>query len=211
MQTIELRKKGYSINEIARIVPVSKSTISLWCSSVVLGKKAKDRIDSLLSRGQVRSRAKIKLLTQSKTKKAFESAATVLNTVHFEQDHFRILCSMVYFCEGAKSLGSVNFTNSDPQLIGFFLFLLRKSFKIKESKLRVLMHLHDYHNEEIQKDFWSNTTSIPKHQFQKTYLKQSNHLYRKDNYQGCVVVRYYDTSVARDLNAIAKITMERYK
>ena len=73
------------------------------------------------------------------------------------------------------------------------------------------MHLHKYHNEKVQKDFWSKITKIPKEQFNKSYLKPSNKKYKKEGYQGCIKVYYGDVSVARKLQAIAKIFMERYK
>lgn len=73
------------------------------------------------------------------------------------------------------------------------------------------MHLHGYHNEETQKSFWSRVTKIPKTQFNRSYLKPSNGIYKKENYQGCIKIAYNDVVVARKLESIAKLLMERYK
>ena len=116
---------------------------------------------------------------------------------------------MIYLCEGNKSLKSLTtFTNSDPNLISTFLYLFRNSFNLNEKKFRVLMHLHKYHNEEIQKNFWSK---IPKDQFNRTYLKPNSGKYKKRDYQGCIKVYYGDVSITRKLQSIAKMFMERYK
>ena len=119
---------------------------------------------------------------------------------------------MIYLCEGNKSLKSLTtFTNSDPNLISTFLYLFRNSFDLNEKKFRVLMHLHKYHNEEIQKNFWSKITKIPKDQFNRTYLKPNSGKYKKRDYQGCIKVYYGDVSITRKLQSIAKMFMERYK
>ena len=73
------------------------------------------------------------------------------------------------------------------------------------------MHLHKYHDEKSQKDFWSKITNIPKEQFNKTYQKPSNGKYKKEGYQGCIKVYYGDVSIARKLQSVAKTLMERYK
>ena len=118
---------------------------------------------------------------------------------------------MIYWCEGNKSLrDSVFFTNSDPRLIANFLHLFRNSFDIDESKFRVCMHLHDYHNEEKQLNFWSDVTFIPKNQFFKSYKKLNTKKRIRDNYQGCIQVRYYDINIARKLQAVAKEFMDKY-
>jgi len=43
-KAIALRKEGYSIKEIARILPVSKSSASIWVKEVILNSQAKKRL-----------------------------------------------------------------------------------------------------------------------------------------------------------------------
>lgn len=86
-------------------------------------------------------------------------------------------------------------------MIKIFMFLFRLSFNIDESKFRILMHLHEYHNEEKQKEFWSNLTKIPQSQFTKTYWKPHTKKRKRENYPGCIRVGYYSAHVARQLYA----------
>ncbi len=90
----------------------------------------------------------------------------------------------------------------DPSLIALFLDLLRKGFKINESKLRILMHLHNYHDEVIQKEFWSIVTNIPFAQFHQSYWKPNTGKRKHAHYPGCIALSYYDAKIAKELKAI---------
>lgn len=210
-EVIELRKQGYSINEIKQKVPVSKGTISVWVQNVVLSPSAQKRLDSQSTNARLRSQETIRKQTIEKHIHSKSIAEKIVRGVDLNSSDLAILCAMIYWCEGNKELKSVSFTNSDPKLISLFLALLRKSFNIQESKLRVLMHLHSYHNEEKQKKFWSQITHIPVKNFSRTYLKPHTGLYKKENYPGCIRIGYHDVELARQLSYIAKLFMERYK
>ncbi|KKQ87525.1 MAG: hypothetical protein UT09_C0014G0007 [Parcubacteria group bacterium GW2011_GWF2_38_8] len=208
----KLRVKGYSVKELHKILGVSKSTISVWIQGIELSDKAEIRLKKNYTNGQLASQKTIKEKTRQKNIQADNFAEEVLSKTDFTKTNQTALCSMIYFCEGNKSLKSlVTFTNSDANLIRTFLYLFRNSFDLDEKKFRVLMHLHKYHNEKTQKDFWSNVTGISQEQFNRSYLKPNSGKYKKEGYQGCIKVHYADVSVARKLQSVAKIFMERYK
>lgn len=208
----ELRKKGYSINELSRILIVSKSTISKWVNHIELSSKAKKRIENNYSKGQLASQKTIKEKTMIKNIEADNSALDKLRSIKLSSDYTVLICSLIYQCEGNKSIkDSITFTNSDPELIRTFLYLFRNSFVLDENKFKVLMHLHGYHNEIKQKKFWSQVTGISQKQFLKTFNKPSTGIYKKDKYEGCIQVRYHDVKIGRVIQAVAKKFMERYK
>ncbi len=208
----KFRKQGYSIKELKEILGVSKSTISVWIKNVHLSEKAQSRLRNNYTKGQLASQKTIKEKTEQKNLEADNFAINNLKRIDFSSEINLLLCAVLYQCEGSKSIkDAVTFTNSDPDLIKTFVSLLRNSFNLDEKRFRVLMHLHKYHNEKIQKDFWSKITKIPKKQFNKSYLKPSNEKYKKEGYQGCIQVRYRDVIIGRKLQAVAKMFMERYK
>lgn len=191
---------------------MSKSTISKWVKNIELSPLAQARIDSNYTKGQLASQKTIKEKTYRKNLEADIFAINKLKNVNLFSELSLLLCTMIYQCEGSKSIkDSVTFTNSDPDLIKTFLFLFRKSFDLDENKFRVLMHLHNYHNENLQKKFWSNITGIPIQKFLKTTNKVNTGLYKKEDYQGCIQVRYKDVKIGRIISAVAKKFMERYK
>jgi hypothetical protein len=208
----KLRLKGYSVKELHRTLKVSKSTISRWVQNIKLSEQAQVRLRQNYTNGQLASMKTIKEKTRQKNIVSDNFANEILSKTKLSKEEQSILCSMIYLCEGNKSLQSlIVFTNSDPSLISTFLYLFRNSFDLDEKKFRVLMHLHKYHNEETQKNFWSKITGIPKEQFHRTYLKPNSGMYKKEGYQGCIKVYYGDVSIARKLQSIAKMFMERYK
>lgn len=124
---------------------------------------------------------------------------------------WRLCAALIYWCEGAKrNLSNVQFTNSDPKLVSLFLYALRLGFNLDEKRLSALVHLHEYHNEERQLALWSKVTRIPLVQFTKTYWKPHTKIRQRENYPGCINVRYGDASVARRLNAIYTIFADNY-
>ena len=210
-KALELRRSGYSLGQIHKELSVSKSTVSVWVSGIKLSKEAKAKIQKRSSDGQLRSQELKRQKRKAKEKLAENYGKNVVLGTALNKNSLEIICSMIYWCEGNKSLrDSVFFTNSDPKLISNFLYLFRNSFNVDEGKFRVCVHIHDYHEDEKQKDFWSEITSIPKEQFIKSYRKPNTKKRIRDNYQGCAQVRYYDIDVARKLQATAKEFMKKY-
>ena len=123
-------------------------------------------------------------------------------------DHRKIMCAMLYWCEGNKSPGTVVFTNSDHKLVKTFLKLLRESFILDEKKFHPCVHIHEYHSASRQLDFWSKTTNINKQQFTKPYRKPNTGKRIREGYQGCLSLRYHDSDLARRLLATAKAFLE---
>lgn len=212
LRALQLREKGYSVKELHTKLGVSKGTISLWVRDVDLSEKAKRRLESLYTQGQLISQRVIKEKTRQKNKIADQFASKTMGNLNLSPEVKILLCAMIWWCEGGKALSnSVTFTNSDPDLIKSFLFLFREAFSPDEKKFRILLHLHDYHNEVELKNFWSKATKVSLGQFNRTHWKKSDHKFKKEGYKGCVKLSYYDVKSARILHAVAKRFMERYK
>ena len=117
----------------------------------------------------------------------------------------KVICALLYWCEGGKTeKAKLSFINSDPKLVKYFVDTFRKSFDVDESRFRALIHLHDYHNVNRQTKFWSKITSISETQFTKPYNKPSTGKRIKENYQGCVSVRYYGKQIAQEMLFLIK-------
>lgn len=202
---LKLRGEGYSIKEISDKLNIAQSTSSLWVRRVILGESAQKRLNSRKIVGQ----NKTSLIWKKKKEKECAAdkiaAQEVVNKICKDRAHYKIYCSLLYWCEGGKSdKTGLRFTNSDPELIQIFLALLREGFEVNEEKLHILMHLHEYHNEKKQKVFWSEATNIPSCQFYRTYLKLNTAKRVKADYPGCITIYYDDRMLARRVRAIYK-------
>lgn len=201
-RAIALRKKGFSLKEIADKLQIAKSTASEWLSSIKLSLSAQKRLAKKQILGQYKTVLLKKKLKELNRRHYEKEALETLKDVSLSKEIARLCCTLLWWCEGNKNASFVRFTSSDSTLITNFIFLLRKSFQLDESKFRVLVHIHKYHNDDIQKKYWSNITGIPLTQFHRSYQKFNTGIRIKENYQGCIALTYYNARIAKELEAI---------
>lgn len=92
-----------------------------------------------------------------------------------------------------------------------FVNLLREAFDADESKFRLLIHIHEYHNDLKQRKFWSKATGISLKQFTKSYVKPHTGKNKRKDYPGCASLRYYDYRIALELEAIYNIFSDKFR
>jgi hypothetical protein len=115
---------------------------------------------------------------------------------------------MLYWAEGTKSpkSGAFIFVNTDPALLNLYITTLRNTFPIIESKFRIGLQIHEYHNSEAAILFWSNCLNIPKSQFWKIYVKKrSKHKKFRENFQGMCSIYYGDRTIRDELLSLGKL------
>lgn len=201
-RAIKLRRRGFSIKEIAAKLHIAQSTSSAWLSDITLSNTAQKRLVRRKILGQYKSILISKKAREEQRKALEETSRSMLSTLPQSRELMKLCCALVWWCEGNKNTTSVKFTNSDTTLISNFLYFLRVGFNINESKLRALVHIHQYHNDLEQKKFWSQITKIPLSQFHRSYEKPNTGKRSRENYPGCLALVYYDASVAKELKAI---------
>lgn len=201
-RAILLRKQGRSLSEITRELGIVKSTASVWLSDIVLP----DDLQLVIKQKEAIGREKA--LEARKTKFALQKALYAktakedIATISFSKEFHKLSCALLWWCEGNKDTTMVRFTNSDKTLVKNFLRSLRTGFLIDESKLRVLIHIHEYHDNNTQRVFWSKITDIPLTQFHESYQKPHTGKRRHTNYEGCIAISYYDAKIAKEMEAL---------
>lgn len=210
LHAVSLREKGFSVNEIVKKVGVAKSSVAVWVRNVPMSDKARKRLLTRIKLCQIISAERKRQRTQELLHRYKEQAVATLTDIDNTSAE-RIICALLYWCEGLKNLSNgVGFINSDPKLIKTFLTLLRRSFPLDEKKFRLCVHLHGYHNTEKQIAFWSKVTNIDKVQFIKPYRKPHTGKRIKKDYPGCLSVRYYSNDLAKRLLMTATAFLEKY-
>ncbi|TSC52605.1 MAG: hypothetical protein LiPW39_558 [Parcubacteria group bacterium LiPW_39] len=183
---IALRKKGLSYNEILKLVPVSKSTLSLWLRDVGLAKKQKQRLSEKRRLAQIKAqqacRAKRVKITEE-IKSIAKGEVGLLN-----ERELWLIGAALYWAEGSKQKANnvsarVAFSNSDPQMLKLFLEWLRRCCKILPQDIIFSIYLHETATErksEIQR-YWAETTGFPLNQFNKIVWKKNKINTRRKN------------------------------
>ncbi|TSC52287.1 MAG: Uncharacterized protein LiPW41_498 [Parcubacteria group bacterium LiPW_41] len=209
-KTITMRKQGFSLNEIHTKTGVAKGTLSVWLRDVELSDGARSKLLGKIKKGQYISAENKKEKTKKIFQKYLEEGRKEIDDVDIDKGLARIICSLIYWCEGAKSEKTgIAFTNSDPQLVRTFLAMLRSGFDVDERKFSVCVHLHSYHNPGKQLEFWSKTANIPLERFIKPYQKKNTGKRIKENYQGCITIKYYNNDLARRVLMLGKATISK--
>ena len=210
-EMVKLRKEGMSYGFLSTKFKVAKSTLHYWLSSIEYSKdkvfqSRKNWIKNIQPLGALANHQKrLERLKIIENRTIFE----VNENLHIAESK-KALLAMLYWAEGAKGRGDIiTFANTDPQLTKLFISLLRQSYTLDESKFRVRVHLHYYHNENKVKKYWSKLLKIPIAQFGKTYWKKrgTNKIYRK-NENGICFVRYNSLALKEEIMYYAHNTAD---
>lgn len=201
-QAQKLRQQGYSFGEIGLMLKISKSTAGLWSRSEFLSETAKLRLKKLSedgrNKGVIANKIKLEKIIFDINEKC-----QVLRNKSYSINDYKLFLALLYWGEGAKTGNRLNFINSDPEMIKLYLYFLRTSFNINEDKLRVWLHLHDYHIKIEMIEYWSKITGIPKNQF-SIYNKPHTGINKKPGYKGCLSIRYGDSRILKEVFIIIK-------
>jgi len=202
-KAIKLRRKGYSFREISEILNVAKSTAGAWTRSEKLDEQARARIEQLGDQGRGRAIKTNKMKRELVWRNIAKECTVLRDGRDYGDNDYKIFLALLYWAEGEKTRGKFAFVNSDPVMIKLYLSLLRKAFLIDESRFKVWLHLHEYHNQEEMISFWSKVTGICKNQF-SVYNKPHTGINKKPGYKGCLSITYRDSRILKELFIIVK-------
>lgn len=186
-QAIQLRKEGKSYSEIKKIIGVSKSTLSSWLKDIVLTEEHKLRLNRLQSSGYLGAK-KQQIFALRHHNEIKEKAKR--EAVELAKSPFFIAGLMLYWAEGGKKYGSVQFSNSDPAMIKIMMRWFREFCFVSEKRFRIGLFIHSLHTQKDCLSYWQKITRIPLTQFHKPYIKPTVLSNRKNKlYEGtCVIV-----------------------
>lgn len=183
-----MRKLGRSYGEIAKLLGVAKSTVSLWCRHIALSAEARKRLYTLqveiLSRGPKSSQAR----RQAEISEIIQQAKQEVS-LPLSKESKKIAGAMLYWAEGSKTV-DFNFTNSDPYLVLFMVNWMDEVFGIKPATLVAYLNIHTGQDELTIKKYWSKLTGIPINNFGKTFIKPEGVGFKQNNlYYGTIRIR----------------------
>lgn len=211
-----LRRQGLSLDELTARLQIPKTTVQNWVHAIPLSQKARRRLYARLVdggnpgrlRGADANRRKLDAWRQS----VRERAASIASGIRLSPRWNRVLCAMLYLCEGSKypAARCLGFGNSDPRLIRCFLRLFRQSFAVDERKFRCqIMHRWDQSLPGLIR-YWSQATGMPNRQFYRNQADprtRATPTLRKD-YRGVCYVQYTSTDLQFTLQCLGEAVMK---
>jgi transcriptional regulator with XRE-family HTH domain len=201
-KAIKLRRRGYSIADIAKRLRIAESTASLWCRAVKL---TPNQIAALSARTHRKLDRFFKLVEKQREKRQ-KTAAKIITDASTKTEcltnrELFIAGVSLYWAEGFKHSAEkrVGFCNSDPEMMRFVIRFLKTCLGVKPEEISPRLTLNEASRDRtaaIQK-FWSEKLNIPLSQFtkpfyQKTKLKkQYDH---PENYHGVLRIHVRKSS-----------------
>lgn len=210
-----LRAEGKTYKEILTTLKldVSKSTIAAWCRDVSLPPRYADKITDLRLQSFKKMRAAFQKNKEEKNKR-FLDELRVRNksSIKLYKESIpakKLVVAVLYLAEGSKNKSSIMFGNSDPFVIKLFVDLLRKCYKIDESKFRCTVQCRADQDVKKLEAFWSRLCNIPLTQFYKARVdpRTVGKTSRKKDYKGVCRVDYFSAALDKELKYIARQIM----
>ncbi len=206
----ELRRAGLTYPEIVAELghTVAQGTLSSWVSDIELTAEQRARIKQLEIEGSARGRpSAVRWNREQKRKRIQEAkdrATPIAKRLSQDRDALMLMASALYIGEGRKTEDQFAFCNSDPQVIRTWMALLRRNFDIDESKFSMRLTISRGMDEEGLKQYWSEVTGVPLHQFRRSTVTEESGGKKRAGYQGVCEVNYYSLAVRRFLDALAQ-------
>jgi hypothetical protein len=153
------RDEGLSVKELADLLGVSKSSVSLWVRDIDLTNEQRAVLRNRMRTGCAGSSW---LVARAKDRRRRAQARG--REVARRGSALHAAGCMLYWAEGSRSRNAVRFTNSDPEMIRFFARFLRGCFHVPDEKFRVTCNLFaDHVARQVQiEQFWLDLLGLPR-------------------------------------------------
>jgi len=197
----ELRADGCSVKEIERRLRVARSSVSRRVKDIHLGDEQRRALAARVTEGRLQA-------TERKAR-----AARLLRA-EYQQEGRRFARErggsyaagcMLYWAEGEKNRCKLSVSNSDVDLLRFFVGFVRDHFDVPDDKMRIHCHLFADHLErqrEIE-HFWLTALGLPPARLGKsvvnTYSKYSRKKRKNKLPYGTCKLTVYSTRIVQTI------------
>jgi transcriptional regulator with XRE-family HTH domain len=193
-QAVALRSTGLSYREIAEVVPVSKSTLSLWLRNRPLSDSQVEELRQRVAAGGAQRGASLRARAASRRRVVQERARQEITDL--SDGELFVAGVVAYWAEGAKNKPwrtgeQVKFVNSDPDLIRLFLAWL-DLVGVPGDQLVFRVQIHESSDANAAARFWREELGLAASQFGNPVMKRHRvkpaRYNTGDLYHGCLAV-----------------------
>lgn len=172
-QAVRLRERGFTLQEIAKVCDVSKSTVSKWLKNNAISATVTQQ--NKRRAGQENAK-RLRLVNKTRdTQRASHYSelerSAVTEFKHYKTDPLFVAGLMLYVGLGdrmGKSTIRLSSTHMDTHAI--FIRFIREYLGIELSKVRVQLVLYPSHKESVCMKRWAKALKLPYQQFHRTQI-----------------------------------------
>lgn len=189
------------MKELAALLRVSRSTISLWVRDIDLTDEQHEDLCRRSGSGRIRGSK----MNAARALARHREAQCIGRVAARQGDVLHAAGCMLYWAEGSRNRNAVEFVNSDPAMVVFFLRFLRACFSIPDAKIRVTCNLFADHAEKQREieGFWLRELGLPKTCLRKStvnrYSKHSKKKRRNKLLYGTCRLNISDTGLVHEI------------
>src|SRR3989344_1061208 len=170
-KAMELREEGKSYGEILKILGLtSKGTLAAWFKNIKLTDEAQKRLKNNMllayKRGLFefnRKRTEDIIIENSEILQKYKEKVKSLSS-----RDLMLIGAALYWGEGHKNFENgkqayptVNFSNSDPDMVMVFMEFLRRVLKIPLIKIKPSVYIYPGMSYDKSVQYWSKITGVP--------------------------------------------------
>ena len=169
LEARRLRKRGFSIGEIAQKVKVSKGSVSLWCGDIELTEKQKQILIENAKDGAMKGRLKRASMNKKERQERLSRFINIGKDKigDLSNRELFILGSGLYWAEGCKKHRRTVLANSDPKMVLIFIKWLRECMQINKNRIYCHVSINQDHKSRIEEveRYWSKITGLSRNVF----------------------------------------------
>ncbi|MCA9353999.1 MAG: helix-turn-helix domain-containing protein [Candidatus Kaiserbacteria bacterium] len=175
-QALQLRKRGFTLQEIAKYCDISKSTASKWLQNKAFS-------DHVTKQNRKRAGAdnakRLQLVNKArggerKARYAEAARSAAVEYKHYKKDPLFMAGLTVYLSIGdTKDQRSIRLSSARMPAHAVFVRFAREYLGIEKSRVHIWLQLYHGQSEEVCMKKWRTVTTLPYSQFYKNQVINS--------------------------------------
>lgn len=175
IEAVELRRRGFTYTEIAKICNVSRGTVSNWLKNEAFSKKIAAENIKKAVKENTRRLGLINKARLSERKHRFEEVIRIAEIEFKNYKHSPLFISglMLYLSEGdLKNSRQIRISSSRTELHRIFIDFAINYLAVEKSSVHFWLLLHPDHDVASCMRLWSRKTTLSPAQFYKNQVIQ---------------------------------------
>ena len=175
-QAVQFRKRGFTLEEIAKICDVSKSTVSKWLKNKAF---SEDVTKQNKRRAGQENAKRLKLVNKARSGEREKRYTEVERSAKTEYRHYKAAPLFVAGLTAYRALGdmgeqtTIRLSSTDMQMHALFIRFATEYLGADKKQLKHWLLLYQGQSEEVCMRKWKRATALPFSQFHKTQYAQT--------------------------------------
>jgi predicted transcriptional regulator len=176
-QAVRFRARGFTLEEIAKICNVSKSTVSKWLKNNPISQGV--TIQNKKRAGQENAK-RLKLMSKARDKERVKRYKEAEVSAEVEFKHYKnnplFIAGITTYAVGGDMNDKriIRLTTARIMAHKTFISFVVAYLGVPKNKIKLWLSLYPHHSEEACMKKWHKVTSLPYSQFHKNQIIQSN-------------------------------------